>query len=208
MASQEYVKLAQSLPPRLLRFFARYPPSTSSTANRAAASSVSTTLNTSSSDPNATNEETTTSDAPSSSPSKNPFQSQKHPATGKWHEPVYSLRRQADLVKMARAHGVEELLPYSVKGSGEKTRRRQEQGLRVKGTGVGQKVKGKIWERTLKPRLEKRRQAMINMPKLVQQWKQVSSSNMDWERLKFADGVSSWVMDGVGRSGLSDIGLS
>lgn len=174
MASQEYVKLAQSLPPRLLRFFARYPPPASSFANRAAASSVSTTLSTSSPDPNASNEDTTISDSPPELPYKNPFQSHKHPITGKWHDPVYSLRRQADLVKMARANGVEALLPYTVKGTEERIRRREEQGLRVKGTGVGQKVKGKIWERTMKTRLEKRRQAMLDMPRLVQQWKQVS----------------------------------
>lgn len=77
------------------------------------------------------------------------------------------------MVKMASAHGVEELLPYTVKGTEERIVKRQEHGLRVKGTGVGQKVKGKQWERTMKGRLEKRRQAMLEMPKLVQQWKQV-----------------------------------
>lgn len=173
MASQEYVKLAQSLPPRLLRFFARYPPPTSSFANRAPASSTSTSLNTSSSPPNASQEENTIVDSPPSLPYPNPFQSQKHPATGKWHNPIFSLRRQADLVKMARANGVEELLPYTTKGTEERLQRRVEHGLRVKGTGVGQKVKGKLWERTMKGRLEKRRQAMLGMPKLVQQWKQV-----------------------------------
>lgn len=173
MASQEYVKLAQSLPPRLLRFFARYPPPSESFANRATASSISTALNTSSSDPNASNDEATVSAEPPVLPYKNPFQSHKHPATRKWHDPVYSLRRQADLVKMARANGVEELLPYTVKGTEERIKKRQEQGLRVKGTGIGQRVKGKMWERTMKGRLEKRRQAMLGMPKLVQQWKQV-----------------------------------
>lgn len=68
---------------------------------------------------------------------------------------------------------MEDLLPYTVKGTEERLIRRQEQGLRVKGTGVGQKVKGKLWERTQKGRLEKRRQAMLGMPKLVQTWKQV-----------------------------------
>lgn len=77
-------------------------------------------------------------------------------------------------MKMARANGVEDLLPYTVKGTEERIMRRQEHGLRVKGTGVGQKVKGKLWERTMKGRLEKRRQAMLGMPKLVQEWKQVS----------------------------------
>lgn len=133
-----------------------------------------------------------------------PFRAQKNPVTGKWHDPVFSLRRQAELVKLARQHGVEELLPYTVKGTEEKLRRRAENGLRVKGTGVGQRVKGKESERTLKGRyvlgillssfdlicplsmngrdvlltmlylrLEKRRQAMLEMPQMIQTWKEV-----------------------------------
>ncbi len=203
MASQEYVKLAQSLPPRLLRFFARYPPA--SFTNRAPASSLSTALNTSSSDPNATHEETFISDSPPPLPYPNPFQSHKHSATGKWHDPVFSLRRQADLVKMARANGVEDLLPYTVKGTEEKIMRRQEHGLRVRGTGVGQKVKGKLWERTMKGRLEKRRQAMLGMPKLVQQWKQVRFHYRLmalWEKAAYT--CYRWAMDVVGKSGRSD----
>jgi hypothetical protein len=43
-------------------------------------------------------------------------------------------------------------MPHSVKDAAEKQKRREEHGLRVKGTGVGQKVKGKEWERTLKGR--------------------------------------------------------
>ena len=186
MASQEYVKLAQSLPPRLLRFFARHPPPPVSFANRAPSSTASTTLNTSSLDPNASHEETTVTHSPPSLPYPNPFQAQKHPVTGRWHEPVYSLRRQADLVKLARANGVEELLPHTVKGTQERIARRQEQGLRVRGTGVGQKVKGKLWERTMRGRLEKRRQAMLGMPKLVEEWKMVRCSIFFW----FLDGHS------------------
>jgi len=44
--------------------------------------------------------------------------------------------------------------------------------LRVKGTGVGQKVKGKLWERTLKGRLDDRRKAMEGMAELIKNWKQ------------------------------------
>jgi large subunit ribosomal protein L25 len=202
MASQEYVKLAQSLPPRLLRFFARFPPPAASLTNRVS-SSVTTLLNTSLSDPNASQEENTVSDAPPL-PYPNPFQSHKHPASGKWHDPVYSLRRQADLVKLARANGVEELLPYTVKGTEERIARRREQGLRVKGTGVGQKPKGKLWERTMKGRLEKRRQAMLEMPQMVQQWKQVGFALIDpWCELG-ANDVYSWAMDVAGRNGQDD----
>lgn len=50
----------------------------------------------------------------------------------------------------------------------------------VKGTGVGQKVKGKVWERTLKGRLGARREAMLGMDNLIQEWKQVSSK---WIRI-------------------------
>lgn len=82
----------------------------------------------------------------------NPFKAQKHPVTGKWHDPVFSLRRQADLIKLAQRHGVEELMPFSVKSPAERLRKREEHGLRVKGTGVGQRVKGKEDERQLKAR--------------------------------------------------------
>ncbi|MCJ1276236.1 hypothetical protein MMC21_004041 [Puttea exsequens] len=173
MASQEYVKLAQSLPPRLLRFFARYPPPA---ASRPIPSPLSESLNTFNANPDAPQEETTNSKSPPPLPYPNPFQPHKHPVTGKWHDPVYSLRRQADLVKMARENGVEDLLPYTSKGTQFRISRRVEYGLRVKGTGVGQTIKGKLWERTMKGRLEKRRQAMLEMPKLVQQWEQVHGS--------------------------------
>ena len=99
---------------------------------------------------------------------------------------------------MARANGVEDLLPYTVKGTEEKIMRRQEQGLRVKGTGVGQKVKGKLWERTMKGRLEKRKQAMLGMPALVQQWKQVielfiARPCMIVSLTAFLDGSRTWL---------------
>lgn len=55
-------------------------------------------------------------------------------------------------MKLARQNGVEELLPFSVKSTEERLRKRAENGLRVKGTGVGQRVKGKESERTLKGR--------------------------------------------------------
>ncbi|TVY83455.1 54S ribosomal protein L25 [Lachnellula suecica] len=173
MQSQQYIKLAQSLPPRLSRFFARYPPAAF------LPQSTITSTPTSTSTPESSLPTSTTSiteQEPSSSSTAdvpiNPFRSQKHPITGKWHDPVFSLRRQADLVKLAREHGVEELLPPTVKGTAERIRRRTENGLRVKGTGVGQRVKGKESERTLKGRLEKRRQAMLEMPQMVQTWKE------------------------------------
>ena len=155
MHSRQYIKLAESLPPRLTRFFARYPPK-----------AILPQLNTASTMPNSTTQAPGAPPGPSTPAVSadqinagedglavsSPFRAQKHPVTGRWHDPVFSLRRQAELVKLARQHGVEDLLPYTVKGTEERLRRRAENGLRVKGTGVGQRVKGKESERTLKGR--------------------------------------------------------
>ena len=51
-----------------------------------------------------------------------------------------------------------------------------EKGLRVKGTGEGQKVKGHKWERTMNATLEKRRKAMEEMPEMIRLWKQVRNT--------------------------------
>ncbi|KAI9652078.1 MAG: hypothetical protein M1831_007211 [Alyxoria varia] len=101
----------------------------------------------------------------------NPFKPNLNKASGRWHPPIYSLRRQAVLAKLARQYGVQELLPSTIK-SAEETELRKERGLRIQGTGVGQNVKGHIWERTLKPKLDKRREAMLKMPQTIQDWKQ------------------------------------
>ena len=171
--TQDLIKIAQNLPPRLLRFFARYPPPSAAFSNRASSSTVTTTLDTSPSDPNASQVETTIPQSDTQSTLSNPFARTRNPTTGKWHDPVFSLRRQAELVKLARANGIEDLLPPSPKSTESRLERRVERGLRVKGTGEGQRVKGKKWERMQKGKLEKRRQAMLDMPELVQQWKQV-----------------------------------
>ncbi|KAL8942055.1 MAG: hypothetical protein Q9216_001867, partial [Gyalolechia sp. 2 TL-2023] len=183
----EYIKVAQTLPEKLLKFFARYPPilRPAITQQDAEASSIARSVKAPLPNSHADNtleSKTQMPLAPSEHP--NPFKFHKHPETGRWHDPVYSLRRQADLVKLARVNGVEDLLPYTTKGSGEGRRRREEQGLRVKGTGVGQRVKGKAWERTMKSRLEKRKQAMLGMPALVQEWKQHSDGwhHQDFEK--------------------------
>ena len=149
MSTRQFVKLAESLPPRLTRFFARYPPPAilpSSTSNPLS----STTPNPSQTDATSSVDQITSGIDGMSFPS--PFKCHKHPVTGKWHDPAFSLRRQAELVKLARQHGVEELLPFTVKGTQERIRRRTENGLRVKGTGIGQHVKGKERERTMKTR--------------------------------------------------------
>jgi large subunit ribosomal protein L25 len=51
---------------------------------------------------------------------------------------------------------------------------RKELGVRVKGTGVGQVVKGHIRERRMVKKDEARRKAMEEMPQLIHEWKLVS----------------------------------
>lgn len=119
----QLVQLAKTLPAPLQRFFARWPP----------AAIVPT-----GTPPTAFQEHR-----------PNPFRFYKHAITGKWQEPAYSQRRQAELVKMAHEHGVQDLLPETGKDKTISLAHRVEYGLRVKGTGVGQKVKGHIHERTM-----------------------------------------------------------
>lgn len=120
-SATKYVQLAKTLPEPLQRFFARWPPAA---------------IQTDGATPTRHQEQR-----------PDPFRFYKHPVTGKWQDPVVSYRRQAELVKMAREHGVEELLPQTTKGTEYRLAHRVEHGLRVKGTGVGQKVKGHIHER-------------------------------------------------------------
>ncbi|KAK8082016.1 hypothetical protein PG996_000797 [Apiospora saccharicola] len=145
MASR-YVELAKQMHPRLQRFFAKYPPTQILPRTMA---------------------ENTIKDGAAA----NPFLPHKHPATGRWQDPEFSLRRQAELVKLARTEGLEELLPFTHKGTEERIRKRVEEGLQVKGTGVGQKVKGHLHERMLFTKMEKRRTAMLGMPRLVREWR-------------------------------------
>ncbi|EDK41629.1 hypothetical protein PGUG_05727 [Meyerozyma guilliermondii ATCC 6260] len=44
-------------------------------------------------------------------PEMNPFLPNKNAQTGRWHGPKYSLRRSADLYKMAYKFGIADLLP-------------------------------------------------------------------------------------------------
>lgn len=228
MATPQTVELAKTLPPRLLRFFQRYPPPqlfprlTSQIAADTPIDTISTT--TPPAAPNAAVTETpsldTTTTAASTPttpavaaddlPFPNPFLPTKNFATGRWHGPVYGLRKQADLVKLASSYGVVDLLPWTIKKPGEKEARRIERGLTVKGTGEGQKVKGKLWERTMKGRLEMRRQAMLDMPRLIQEWKQVCCLRNAGPRAhadSVAEGSWSWMEEVAERKGEEIDGL-
>ncbi|KAH7402149.1 hypothetical protein DE146DRAFT_631411 [Phaeosphaeria sp. MPI-PUGE-AT-0046c] len=202
MSTSQQLKAAKDLPPRLLRFFQKYPPPALFPDLAAQSTPTSASILTSTQEPGngeiippandalSTELEANIPDAqpiavPSTAPRNsripahaydlpypNPFLPSKNFASGRWHGPVFGLRKQADLVKLAAAHDVVDLLPWTIKKPGEKAARRLETGLMVKGTGEGQKVKGKMWERTMKGRLEMRRQAMLNMPQMIQEWKQ------------------------------------
>ncbi|KAJ9605168.1 54S ribosomal protein L25, mitochondrial [Cladophialophora chaetospira] len=102
----------------------------------------------------------------------NPFLPRKNFSTGGWAGPKIGLRRQAELVKLAQQYNIEELLPPGKKSTAFKEERLLERGLRIKGTGEGQKVKGHKWERRMPVTLDKRRKAMENMPQLIREWKQ------------------------------------
>ncbi|OQU95775.1 hypothetical protein CLAIMM_01946 [Cladophialophora immunda] len=102
----------------------------------------------------------------------NPFLPRKNFITGRWAGPKIGLRRQADLVNLAKEFGIEELLPPGRKSSAFKEERLLQRGLRIRGTGEGQKVKGHKWERRMGATLEKRKKAMESMPELIREWKQ------------------------------------
>ncbi|KAK0792487.1 54S ribosomal protein L25, mitochondrial [Friedmanniomyces endolithicus] len=183
-ATSQHVSLAQSLPPRLLQLFKRFPP-----AQLSASQSVNTTADAPSEDPLIT---TTTW-------KKNPFLPFKNPRTQAWHGPHYSLRRQADLFKLAQEHNVMPLMPICPKHPDVKTQSRIQHGLRVKGTGEGQRVKGKHWERTLQQRLATRRLAMERMPDMVALWKE-RGHGKGWKKYPRSKGKVGTGKDDVFRS--------
>lgn len=185
--SKQTGALLENLPQRLVNFFARYPPQTHSAAVRRPAPAngegyVPTKVEspyTPDRDAKGAPGEKKFGWTPSrallvtSDELRNPFL--PHKRFGKWEAPKYGLRQQADLMKLAIKYNVGELLPPSRKSPEFKETRRAERGLQVKGTGVGHKVKGHKWERTMESRLEDRRKAMEGMPEMVRMWKQVST---------------------------------
>ncbi|QLQ80296.1 hypothetical protein HG537_0D02970 [Torulaspora globosa] len=76
-------QLFELLPAQLKRFFNRYPPSIKFASKPVSTHSIE----------------------------ANPFLPNKHPVTGRYHEPKYSLRRSSVLYKMAYTYGVQDMLP-------------------------------------------------------------------------------------------------
>lgn len=192
MATTQTSSLVSKLPIRLRNFFARYPPQiySAAVAPRPEAPETGAPVNVKVEDlpspytPNRDAKGFKRPDPKAFSPSKailhsdskhpNPFLPRKNFRTGKWFGPRIGLRRQAELVKLAIKYNVEALLPPGRKSTEFKETRRAERGLAIKGTGIGQKVKGHKWERTMEARLEDRRKAMMEMPEMIRLWKQVS----------------------------------
>jgi large subunit ribosomal protein L25 len=199
MATRQAATSLDTLPVRLRNFFARYPPQIYSAAKltpQAVSRENATEGNPSPLTPSSTplptpytpsrmSKNTSAEDREASNASirallqqndpehPNPFLPYRNPESGRWRGATISLRRQNELVKLAIQHGVEPLLPPGRKSTVFKEVMVHEKGLRIKGTGIGQKVKGHKWERTLGVRLEKRREAMLNMPEMIRAWKQV-----------------------------------
>ena len=90
MSSTPAVKLVSTLPRPLLNFFKRHPPAS------------------------ATQWMPQTIPGSIKPPPRNPFHPTKNTVTGKYNEPIYSVRRQTDLTKLAKDHGLEHLLPRRV----------------------------------------------------------------------------------------------
>ncbi|AQZ09650.1 MRPL25 (YGR076C) [Zygosaccharomyces parabailii] len=76
-------QLFDLLPSQLKNFFKKYPPSIQYAAESTSTHAIN----------------------------ANPFLPNKHPVTGCYHEPKYSLRRMSDLYKLASLYGVQVLLP-------------------------------------------------------------------------------------------------
>ena len=72
-------------------------------------------------------------------------------------------------------------MPPGRKSTEYKDARVLEKGLRIKGTGIGQRVKGHKWERQLKTKMDERKKAMEEMPEMIRLWKQV--------RIRYYEGV-------------------
>ncbi|KAF9883394.1 hypothetical protein FE257_003517 [Aspergillus nanangensis] len=186
MATQSAPSLVTKLPLRLRNFFSRYPPQIYSAATRPAPEQPSAPVDASSLPspytPNRDAKGKKPLDPTAPSPSRdllysssnhpNPFLPRKNFRNGKWIGPRIGLRTQADLVKLAVKYNVEALLPAGRKSTEYKETRRAERGLQIKGTGIGQKVKGHKWERTMEARLDERRKAMMEMPEMIRLWKQ------------------------------------
>lgn len=95
-------------------------------------------------------------------PNMNPFLPNKNPESGRWHGAKYSLRRLADLFKMARKLGIQDLLPPVPHRRFYEDKYYNKNWIR----GVLFQKKQK-WERELPEKLERRRKALEEMDQTI-----------------------------------------
>ncbi|KAK9460617.1 mitochondrial 54S ribosomal protein mL59 [Lipomyces oligophaga] len=98
---------------------------------------------------------------PVDDPTQNPFLPTFNPATNAYRDPVYSLRRQSDLYKMALKFDIQDMLPPIQKRFGEEKKR-----LKPIMRGV-KYPKGTVAMRTRQDRIEKREKAIANMDEII-----------------------------------------
>lgn len=120
-------RLISILPPKLIKFFTRYPPRNPSLRTIYSKEDKSVLIARKLHDflpvtPDLHTPTTGTTHTSSGKPVStvflpflNPFKPSRDPRSGNFHGPRYSLRRQADIIKLAMRFGVAELLPPSAK---------------------------------------------------------------------------------------------
>lgn len=89
-------------------------------------------------------------------PDANPFLANRHPVTGRTHEPLYSLRRQSDLYKLAYKFGISDMIPSLANGKKFFAEKQASSPL-LKGVMY---PKGHKWERTMSERKQKIQDAL------------------------------------------------
>lgn len=95
-------------------------------------------------------------------PNLNPFLPNKNPETGRWHGAKYSLRRSADLFKLARKFGLETLLPPIPHRKFYEDKYDNKNWMR----GVLSQKKQK-WEREFPDKLASRQEALAKMDETI-----------------------------------------
>jgi large subunit ribosomal protein L25 len=172
-------RLVSLLPPKLLTFFTRYPPRDPSLRTLYSKEDKSLLIAKRLHDflpvpselhnpiPSITHNSTGKPVSTVFIPFQNPFKPSRDPRTGKFHGPRYSLRRQADLIKLALRFGVADLLPPSEKMD------RLLYGKKRPMAGTLQ-PKGTREERTRREYVEKKRESLEEALRVVAMRKMVS----------------------------------
>lgn len=100
-------------------------------------------------------------------PDANPFLPNIHPVTKKVHNPIYSLRRQSELYKLAYKFGIADLMPVM-----QNTKKLYQEKYDSKPTLKGVlNPKGHKWERTYDERKKRMADGIANADKVLIQYR-------------------------------------